>query len=47
MRRVLLSFLASLALAGSMLAPTFSTASAEPHPLIRRAIGAQIGRAHV
>jgi hypothetical protein len=40
MRRVSLSLTASLVLMASMLAPSYSRAGAEGHPLIRRAVGA-------
>ena len=40
MRRISLSLLASLVLLGSQVAPTYSRAGAERHPLIRRAISA-------
>jgi hypothetical protein len=40
MRRVSLGLTASLVLMASMLAPSYSRAGAEGHPLIRRAVGA-------
>ena len=40
MRRMLLTFSASMILSGSLLIPAYSNGGGEPHPLIRRAVNA-------